>query len=113
MRNSVKYLGGIIIAILLVCGCKKDTPSGKSSGGGNITLKILVADENGHPVSGAKVTCGTKSANSGGDGIATLTKLKKPTEKFNVKVTMSGFFPAFKNVLYESGGSDVFYGNVN
>src|SRR4051812_20108223 len=113
MRNSAKYLFGILAAIILVCGCKKDTPSGSSSGGAGVTLSIKVADEDGAPLSGAKVTCGGKSGTTGGDGSVTLTKVKKPTTKFNVKITKEGFFPAFENILYESGSTATFYGSVN
>ncbi|MFZ4412212.1 MAG: hypothetical protein ACOYOV_03935 [Bacteroidales bacterium] len=75
-----------------------------SGGGGTVSsIKVLVLSEDGTPLPGVEVSCGTVIVTSANDGTATLDNVETSNEKYIVSVKKLGFFKGFKNILKTDG----------
>ncbi len=90
----------VFILLFYIVSCKKDSSGPDGTSSGNVSAKITVLDENGLPVSSAKVSIGSVSAISGGDGVASLAGASAEAGKINVKVEKDGFFVGFRNLAF-------------
>jgi len=121
MKNVLK-LCVLIATILMITfvGCKKEKSDDNSSKGTmqSITMQGIVSDNTGKALSGVKVTTGTASAVTGGDGKFTFSQAEVVNKRVVIKFEKTGYFTLTRSgvkqgdmfieaVLQPTGNSDI------
>jgi len=87
-----------LAAMTMFSGCKKDpvtdpdNPDNPTGNMVNMEVTGIVNDVNGNPLSGVKVTTGTKSATTGADGTFSFTQADVVNNRAIVKLEKNGYF---------------------
>ncbi len=105
---SIRFISFLVLMVFLNVSCKKESSNpGSSPVSGSYILKGKVLSENGSPLEGARVQCGTVIATSASDGSFTLENVKSEKSIISIEITKTGFFRNLRNVPVE--GNSEYY----
>lgn len=109
MKKIVCYILPVLISCCLLTACKKTfndqryfpQPGDTTNIAGKVLQSVIgfVTNENGLPVSGARVTAGTKSASTDANGHFQIDDVFLSKEAGLVKVSSNGYFDGYRTFV--------------